>query len=247
MRVQGCPVGTAGLAIVGLAACRSPGSADSATTFRGPPLSFEANRGQTDPRVSFVARGDGHAVFLTAREAVLVLTQGDSGGLVLRMRFVGGNPRVRAAGVEELPGKANYLVGNDPTKWRTNVPLYARVLYAGLYRGIDLAYAGDQRQVVYEFVVHPEADPSRISLSWQGADSLDVDAQGDLVLHTETGVVRQRKALIYQWLDGTRHEVAGGYLRRPEHSVAFQVAAYDTTRPLVITAVLPLSITPMTR
>jgi hypothetical protein len=234
--------------LAALVACR-PGSSDGAQNQR--PLLFEANRGQTDSLVAFLARGPRHTLFLTPSEAVLVLTRPDSAGttgIVLRMTFVGANPRPRVAGLDELPAKANYFVGRDPARWRTNVPLYAAVQYSALYPGIDLRYSGDERQAACEFVVRPGSDPRRIALDWRGVDSLEVDPPtDDLLLHTAGGTVRLSKPLVYQQRDGAPRQIAGGYARTGEHQVGFEVAAYDAERPLVIKGVIPLSVTPTTR
>src|SRR3989441_8952332 len=160
---------------------------------------------------------------------------------VLRMRLVGANPAAEISGLEELPGKSNYFIGNDPKKWHTNVPNYARVKYRNLYPGIDLVYYGNQRQLEYDFVVRPGANPSRIVLGVQGADRLEVDAQGDLVLHTAVGPIRQRKPVIYQEIDGDRKEIPGAYVLTGRHQVGFRVAAYDASQPLVIDPVLVYS------
>src|SRR5438093_10101139 len=88
---------------------------------------------------------------------------------VLRMTFAGGNPMPRLAGLDELPGQANYFIGNDAAKWRPNVPTYARVHYHDLYPGIDLLYYGNPRQLAYALVVRPRADPGRSVLGFQGA------------------------------------------------------------------------------
>jgi hypothetical protein len=250
------------------------------------PLSFEANRGQTDPQVRFLSRAGGHTLFLAPTEAVLVLRSrkevnryslnvnraphdptaqppddstakrpNDSAtqrtndstiephndSTVLRMSFVGANPKTRVEGQEGLPGKANYFTGNDPTKWRTHVPTYAKAHYQDLYPGIDLIYYGNQRQLEHDFVVRPGADPSRIALSFQGADKVEVDAQGDLVLHTAAGAIRQRKPVIYQEVAGLRRDIAGGYLLKGKHTVGFNVDKYDPNRPLIIDPVLVYS------
>src|SRR5256886_2619845 len=217
------------------------------------PLYFEVNRGQTGEQVRFLARGSRSTIFLTPSEAVLVFTdreqsaKGRSRGArfgpeaggpvsrtVLRMTFIGANPEPAVVGTEELPGKANYFIGSDPANWRTDVPTYAKVRYKNVYPGIDLIYYGNQRQLEYDFVVSPGADPTRIRLGFQGADKLEVDAQGDLVLHTATGVIRQRKPVIYQEVEGARREIAGGYVLEGARRVGFRVAAYDARRPLVI-------------
>src|SRR5213596_1682462 len=198
------------------------------------PLYFEANKGQTDEQVRFLARGSRSTLFLTPSEAVLVFTHREVSRTVLRMTFIGANPEPSVVGAEELPGKANYFIGSDPANWRTDVPTYAKVRYKNVYPGIDLIYYGNQRQLEYDFVVSPGADPRRIRLGFHGADKLEVDAQGDLVLHTATGVIRQRKPVVYQEVEGTRREIAGGYVLEGARRVGFRVTAYDARRPLVI-------------
>jgi len=204
------------------------------------PLHFEANQGQTHQDVRFLARGPGYSLYLTAGEAVLVLTkpnpdatQARATPVVVRMSVVGAAPKPLVSGLDELPGKANYLIGN-PAKWRTNVPTYAKVHYRAVYPGIDLVYYGNQRQLEYDFVVSPGADPERIVLGFQGAERLEINAEGELVLHAAGGVIRQRVPVIYQEIDGVRTKIEGGYVLKDAHRVGFQVAAYDPSRPLVI-------------
>jgi len=168
------------------------------------PLSFEANQGQTDRRVKFLSRGSGYALFLTGDEAVLALKKGNperkqsaavppaAGKHVssettdfLRMRLLGASPAVLVSGVDERAGKSNYFVGNDPAKWQTNVPTYAKVKYEEVYPGINLIYYGNQRQLEYDFVVAPGADPKEIRLRFHGTKSLAIDERGALVLETK--------------------------------------------------------------
>ena len=217
------------------------------------PLSFEANQGQTDAQVKFVSRSRGYTLFLTGRaEALLILsrrhpqaTAADPGqsrfgkkekpiSTLVRMNLVGANATPRVEGLGELPGKANYFIGNDPKKWRTNVPTYAKVNYRAVYRGVDLVYYGNQSQLEHDFVVAPGADPSVITMGIEGPDKLSVNAQGDLVLMMKDGEIRFQKPMIYQDLDGGRHEIAGGYKLHGKHQVGFEIAAYDRTKPLVI-------------
>jgi hypothetical protein len=111
------------------------------------PLSFEANQGQTDPQVNFLARRQGYALFLTLTEAVLNLTQesgaakqgsgvsdafapqGQGSEQVLRMELVGSNAGAQAVGLQQLPGTSNYFVGNDSSKWHAGIATYAQVEY----------------------------------------------------------------------------------------------------------------------
>src|SRR2546430_6629697 len=233
-----------GLASVTVATA-APLSFDTATrarlnaTYGRLPLYFEANQGQSDPQVRFLARGGGHTLFLTPTEAVLVLTKQDpSLQAVLRMTFMGASPQAQIMGQREVAGKVNYFLGNDPAKWRTNVPTYAEVRYEGLYPGVDLVYYGNDRQLEYDLVVAPGADPSQIALNFKGADRLEVDAQGDLVLHTAVGAIHQRRPMVYQELKDGRREIAGGYVLKGAEAVGVQVGAYDTSRSLVIDPVL---------
>src|SRR5438034_4155109 len=211
------------------------------------PLSFEANRGQTDPRVKFLSRGSGYTLFLTGDEAVLSLrSQKPDAALseakgarsqkdksrqrsavsrqlqkptdhgqrttdVLRMKLVGANQAAKVTALDELPGKSNYFIGNDPKKWRTDVPTYGKVKYQGVYPGIDLVYYGNQRQLEYDFVVAPGADPKAITLAIENRNSKietrqskienrksKIDSNGDLVVEVNGSEVRFHKPVVYQ-------------------------------------------------
>ncbi len=123
-------------------------AARARATFLNLPMTFEANRGQTDPQVRFLSRGNGYSVFLTGKEAVLALwpasKDAKARGAVVRMTLAGANPSPDVAGEQLLPGRANYLLGKDPKKWRTDVPLYERVRYRNAYAGIDVVFYGNQ-------------------------------------------------------------------------------------------------------
>ena len=234
------------------------------------PLSFEANQGQSDAQVKFLSRGSGYTLFLTSSEAVLLLQTGaasddvkqhgrpqidepippknlnrerDAGAksAVLRIRLVGANPAPQLTGFDDLPGKANYFIGNDAKKWRTDVPTYAKVKYHAVYPGVDLVYYGNQRQLEHDFIVAPGADPRLISLRLEGAKKLSLDLRGDLVLKTQNGEIRLQKPVIYQEVDGVRQEIAGGYRLEGKNLVGFEVATYDVTKTLVVDPTLVYS------
>jgi Beta-propeller repeat len=228
------------------------------------PLHFELNQGQTDGQVKFLSRGGRSTLFLTPNEAVLLLASpqsaqqnvsrsssassaapvveaGHSRSIVLRVKLLGAKPNPVVTGVEELPGKVNYFIGNDPKKWRTDVPIYAKARYADVYPGVDLIYYGSPGQLEYDFIVAPRADPRTIALSVEGAEKLEVDVRGDLVLWVAGGAIRQRRPLIYQEVNGVRREIPGGYVLKGKGRVGFQVSAYDAASPLVIDPVLVYS------
>jgi uncharacterized repeat protein (TIGR01451 family) len=198
------------------------------------PLRFEVNRGQTSPRVKFLARGSGYTLFLAESGAVLRLR--DAG--TLRLTLEGANRKPVVSGVEELPGRSNYLLGADARAWRTGVEAFGKVKYESVYKGIDAVYYGRQGQLEYDFVVAPGADPGRIKLRFDGARGTRVDENGDLVIEAEGGDVRQQRPVAYQEFDDGRREVAAGYALDARGRVRFELGDYDRTRALVIDPVL---------
>jgi hypothetical protein len=155
-------------------------------------------------------------------------------GAVLRMKLRNANPAAKVTGTDELAGANNYFIGNDPAKWRTSVPTYAKVKYEEIYSGIDLVYYGNQRQLEYDFIVAPGADPRRIAFDVSGAKGIRRDARGDLVLKTGEGEIRWHKPVVYQEKDGARQLVAANYAITDKNRVGFEVAKYDASRPLYI-------------
>ncbi len=202
------------------------------------PLSFEANRGQADPQVKFIARGNGYTLFLTPGEAVLRLRNSKLG--MVRLKLVGAKMS-HVEGIEELPGKAHYFLGNDPQKWRTNIPTYARVRCREVYPGIDLVYYGAGQQLEYDLVVASGIDPSVIKLAFDGFQKMALNAQGDLVLLVGGAELIMRKPAVYQDMGTGRRGIASGYVLKDESQVGIQLGDYDASKPLVIDPVLVYS------
>ncbi len=267
----------------------------AADTYGQIPLSFEANRGQVDKQVKYLSRGTGYTLSLM-RNADFGLrikktadAQPISGSFsdsenplsalriphsarssqssLLEMKLDGANLTPRIVGREELPGKSNYFIGNDARNWRADIPNYSRVEYKQVYKGVDLIYYGNQRQLEYDFRVAPGADPKKIGMNFTGADKIELDDHGDLLLHIGNEDVRMHAPVSYQEIDGVRHEIASRYVLRggpkseiqspksesatldighstldsSEKSVGFEVDAYDPASPLVIDPVLVYS------
>ncbi|HEX5733481.1 MAG TPA: SBBP repeat-containing protein [Blastocatellia bacterium] len=209
------------------------------------PLSFELNQGQTDGRVKFLSRANGFTLFLTSTEAVLSLRNASredkTRRAALRMKLVGSNAAPEIVGTDELPGKSNYLIGNDRAGWRKSIPNYKRVEYKQVYPGIDLIYYGNQRQLEYDFVVAAGADPKSIEMEIEGARKLTIDRKGNLTIRTARGTMVQKAPVIYQEFEGYRQTVAGKYLLRGRNKIGFQIGAHDATRPLIIDPILVYS------
>src|SRR5947207_1748665 len=211
----------------------APSNAAIHEAFGRIPLHFEENRGQADPAFRFLARTAGGTLGF-GPTGMFVRSKDHS----VRVSFEGATPGVRLTTLDELPGRVNYLRGRDSRRWQTNIPTYARLRARQLYPGIDVVFYGTQRRLEYDFIVAPGADPGLIGLQVLGADRLEIDDGGDLVVHVGERMIVQHAPVMYQERDGARYPVDGGYVRRGRTGVAFRVGAYDRSRPLVIDPVL---------
>jgi hypothetical protein len=194
-------------------------------------LEFEANQGQTSRDVAYLARASNYQVFLTVSEAVLKHADGQT----LRIRPKNARP-APATGESRLPGVSNYYYGERSGGWISGVPHFARVQYRDIYPGIDLVYYGNERQLEYDFVIKPGADPGRIRIAFDGAGSLKLDAGGNLI----AGAFTQHKPVIYQMVEGTARPVEGSYVLRGREA-SFRIGAYDRSQPLIIDPVVSVS------
>lgn len=242
----------------------SPISTDHSTSlvqarslFAGLPLTFEPNIGQrnldpADSRAKFIARGSGYSLFLGSQGAILSLVstdqskarRGASRSAVrvesVQMKLAGANPDPKLSAAEPLPGKSNYLIGNDSSKWRTGVPQFARVRYESIYPGIDLVFYGNQGHLEYDFQVAPGADPTKAELEFDGARQLELK-DGALVLHSESGSVQLEAPRVYQEVAGAKQPVEGKFVLRGNNRAGFAIGSYDRSRELIIDPILTFS------
>jgi Ca2+-binding RTX toxin-like protein len=216
--------------------------------FARSPLSFEVNRGQTDPRVRYLSRGSGYTVYLTEQEAVFSLSGAPSEpgapaptlaplGAALRMALVGTGPKPQVTGRSPLPGVVSYFKGSNPAEWQRGIPTFARVGYQEVYPGTDLVFRGTRGALEYDFLLAPGADPGAIALRFEGAQDLRVDRHGDLVISTAVGELVHRAPVVYQEVGGDRRRIEGAY-RLHGVRVGFILGAYDRGLPLVIDPVV---------
>jgi|GEM_PF-885360 len=206
------------------------------------PLAFELNRGQSEARVKFLSRNRDYTLSLTSSGVTLLLQKpGSSSTGRLQMGLVGGAPAPRILAEDPLPGKVNYMLGNNPQRWRTGIPTYAKVRYVNVYPGIDMILHGEQGDLEYDFEVKPNADPRRIKLDFRGSGGLRVDSRGNLRIQARDCAVFLRHLRVYQRARGRLANVQGRYVIRPPGRVAFQVGAYDHTQRLIIDPILTYS------
>jgi hypothetical protein len=208
--------------VLGLAASTGLAAAESnpAQILATAPLRFEP------VPEGFVARGASFHFGFSPHEAIL-----RSGKKDVRLSFDGANPAAEIRGAQLLHSTTNLYFGNDPAKWRRAVPNYGRVQVDQLYRGIDLAYYGNGRELEYDLTVSPGGDPRFIRLR---LDAARINRNGDLVAE-----LIQKRPVAYQIAaDGSRHSVRSSYRRNADGSYGFQLGAYDRSRALVIDPVL---------
>ena len=213
-------------------------------TYAALPLAFEPNQGQSDPQVKYMARGNGYTVFLTSNDAVLSLqsrvakknapqTQ-TAPSAVVRMHLVGAKAPAKIEGAGLMAGKANYFIGSDPAKWRSGIARFARVSYENIYPGVNMAFHGAERELEFDFVVAPGADPSPIGVQFRGNRSLKTDSSGNMIIASAAGDVLLHKPLAYQEQNGARQPVDARFVLKANNQISFELGTYDRSRELVI-------------
>jgi hypothetical protein len=198
------------------------------------PLSFIPNEGQTDEAVRYYAQGAGYGFFFTHKGAMLSFAEGKGRGQALALDFLGANPHAALEARDQLAGKVNYLVGDDPSEWRRGLPTHAELLYGGLWPGIDMAVRGEGGNLKYEFRLKPGASVEDVRLGYRGAEGLSVGPGRDLLVRTSLGVLKDDAPVSYQRIGGERVPVASRYRLTGDGGYGFAVGAYDPRYPLVI-------------
>ena len=216
-------------------------SAQKVIPFGNLPLCFETSSSQTDGGVRFVAHGLSSEFLIAPAQATFGLHKAGGQTASCTMQFVGGNTSGQISGDAKLTGKINYLVGNNPSQWRTGVPTFAQVRVENIYPGINVVYYGNQQQLEYDFDLAAGVNPNVIAIRFDGAEKISVNAQGELVVSLNGGEIVQHQPAAYQTVRGQRHEVAASYKMVDAHTAVFAVGNYDHGQPLVIDPILSFS------
>ena len=188
-------------------------SSASSSVIQNQPLVFEPYTAENARRVQFVSRTRGYTVFLDPREATISFSNipattcsrpCSTDPSFLRLTLLHSNPRSTPVPEDPLPGKANYFLGNDPARWRTNVPLFAKIRYRSVYKNVDLLYYGNRKQLEYDFVVRPSGEAQSISFSIAGAGRAEIGSGGNLVMQAGDRRVALHRPIAYQIVDNQR-------------------------------------------
>ena len=231
-------------------------------------LYFIENKGQLDPTVRFYVKTSGQTLYFTDKEIVFDLFRGEKATwkrtesvgkgrqttgakterLVFNLRFENAREGILLEGLDRQDAGVNYFVGDDRSKWKTGIPTYKGVVYKRVYKGIDLKVFGNGKDIEYEFIVNPGGNPGDILLTYNGIEGLSTNAEGELLIATAFGELKETKPYIYQEVEGKRAVDGSFEIRSParqsqtgKFSYGFQVSSYDPSYPLIIDPTLSYS------
>ena len=203
----------------------------------GMPILFEPAPSQSPASVTMTGRLPGATVAF-APAAVMMELQG-SHARRLSIGFAGASPAIPHGSFLQQ-SQTNYLLGNDAARWRTHVPNYKQVVYAGLYPGIDAVFYGNGQMLEHDFVIAPGADYRQIRLHLSDAHAT-IANDGEMTIALAGGNLRMHKPVIYQDDTGGRQLRKGSFHLLGDGDIGFSVESYDHRRPLVIDPVLSFS------
>ncbi|HRT68337.1 MAG TPA: SBBP repeat-containing protein, partial [Bacteroidota bacterium] len=215
---------------------------------------FIENKGQWDNQVQYLARLNGLNLWVTNSGVVydyfqvkvdnnVILKTGEPNpnfginkirGHVISSTFLNINEHFTTQVFNKNQAYYNYFIGNDPKKWASFVPLYGSVQLNNIYNGIDVRYYYDNNLVRYDWIIHPNGDPSKIRIKFEGQDNMHISPDGDLVLETTLGKVEHSKILAYQMQEGTQRIIECKFKDEGNGIVSFELGNYNTNKDLII-------------
>ena len=220
------------------------------------PLYFVPNEGQVDKRALFYAKTPKYTLWLTKeglifdstrrikKESTKSIRQNPRNKNtpedftydrdVSRMIFVNANRSPEVIPMDDTEHKVNYFIGNDESKWRTNVQTSSTILYKELYPNIDLKVYGNEKQIEYDFIVKPGGEVSDIIFECKDIVSTEIDREGNLVTATKFGNLIQKKPVCYQVIEGKRIEVGAEFGQIEMNTYSFEVEEYNGDYELII-------------
>src|SRR5580704_5311997 len=200
------------------------GSSYSSSDRGAAAIVFERNIGQADGRFEFIAQGSRHTISLAPTQAEFDFPGSRrKPARQIRATIAGAQLHVQGQAQQPLGGRVNYLRGNDPKKWLTDIPTFGRVTYPQIYPGIDLVYHGSGGYVENDFIVNPGADPSRIRITFEGADAIRFESDGTVTVAADRHELSLKKPSLYQeTATGRKKLVEGRFRQDGSQSIGFE-------------------------
>jgi len=218
-------------------------TAEAAKALRRLPLLFEELTSTQGKPVCYRARGGEYNVILNQRGVSIAVP---GGSRQVEMRFAGMQSHAGEWAASGRAGSSNYLLGNDPARWRFGVSLFEQVRRSGVYPGIDVLFHSQAGGLEYDFLVAPGANPRHLRLELAGVSRAALERDGSLALTTSAGTIRHRRPVAYQETPRGRRRVRCYYrLAKPTpagaYEVTFALGSYDRQAELVLDPVLSFS------
>ncbi|MBI5670636.1 MAG: DUF11 domain-containing protein [Chloroflexi bacterium] len=211
-------------------------NAQDQTEFGKLPLSFVPDVRQDAAETQFQVSTANGSLLFKPTQVTLALPGGQNPLTIIQLRFDGASESTEIVGAELLPGKVNFLTGNDPTAWLTDVPTYEGVIYRNLYPGIDLEFNGVDGLLKGTYTVNPGADPTQIRWRYEEAESLSVDTvTGDLNVMLPNGnELTERAPIAWQPIKGHDVPINVQYQLEQDKSIHFSIEDYNSAYPLIL-------------
>ena len=200
------------------------------------PIAFEPNLGQADSQFQFTARTNSYTLFLTGSEVVFVPRGPEADG-VIRFQFANSNSEAVVEGLDPQSGRVSYFIGSDPSRWRSNIPLYGKVRVKEIYPGIDIVFYTRDQRLEYDLVIKPDGDPKRIRLHFDGA-AVALNRAGDLILRNRAGEMIHHRPAVYRVINGKNQTVNSEFSISVKNDVAFKLGSMRADAPVVIDPVI---------
>lgn len=206
------------------------------------PLAFSPNVGQTDESAQFVAHDMGGTLFFTANSVVLSLPDTTT---PFEMQFEGANSAPVINSQQQLQGKVNYILGNDPSQWHTDLPTYEGITYKNLYPGISLHYDGVNGRLKGTYTVAPGANPNLIRWQHLNANKIIINKMGSLVVTGADAniILTEQTPIAWQEINGQTQPVTAAYNIGNNGTISFNLGEYNASYPLIIDPTLVYSTT----
>jgi len=215
--------------------------------------SFIENKGQWDPAVLFHTKFDGGNLWIQNKKFVFHFqdfsaTHANHGKIdsdqnfknsqtVVHLNFKNSNDFNVSERLHPTPNYYNYFLGNDQSKWASDVHGYEEAIIKNIYNGIDLKLIEKQTNLKYEFHLQPKVNPNLIQLEFLGQTNLFISENGELHIQTELGEVIEERPYTYQIINGKIKSVRCNFVIK-DNLVSFEVGDYDVSEILIIDPIL---------
>ncbi len=159
-------------------------------------------------------------------------------GSAFQLQFLGCSNQAEPRGEDPQPTRVNYLIGNQPQEWGLDLPTYQKIVYRGIYPGVDVQFSFAGTHMKSEFVAAPGVDPTLIRFRYAGLGSPHLDQQGGVTFELERGAFREEAPDVYQWKQGARVHVSARFVLAEDGAISFELGGFDHAIPLVIDPVV---------